>query len=412
MLVDGLTLLGNSEITNVQIEQVTAFPTTNLGQGRLIYLSLAVGGEQPGLYISEANNTWVPVGNITDLVAGTGMIVNTVNGVSTLSVNTAVLGAVVYQGTWNALTNTPALTSSTGIKGQYYTVSVGGTRNLDGVTVFQIGDMVIYSGVSWDKIDGAANEVRSVAGRTGDVLLSTADLAEASNLFYTDARARAALSVTGGALSYNQATGVLSYTATALTSSAISTALGYTPLGNASTVTAATSTKVTYNSQGVITAAGALIASDIPSLDYSKITSGKPTTIAGYGLTDVYTKTEINNAISASSGNKQTVRSTTPGELVVNLGTVRLYPAATMTLSNIFGAVNTASTGADIKIDVKKNGVSILNGNLITIIKDTYKSAVLTNTTQVTVDDFITVDIIQVGSTTPGSDLVVTIYYT
>jgi hypothetical protein len=235
MLADGLTLLGNSEITNVQIEQVTAFPTTNLGQGRLIYLSVAVGGEQPGLYISEANSTWVPVGNITDLVAGTGMIVNTVNGISTLSVNTAVLGAVIYQGTWNALTNTPTLTSSVGTKGQYYTVSVGGTRDLDGSTVFQIGDMVIYSGTSWDKIDGAANEVRSVAGRTGDVLLSTADLAEASNLFYTDARARAALSVTGGALSYNQATGVLSSTATSLTSSAIITALTFTP-ANSSTL--------------------------------------------------------------------------------------------------------------------------------------------------------------------------------
>lgn len=37
----------------------------------------------------------------------------------------------------------------------------------------------------------------------------------------------------------------------------------------------------------------ALVASDIPSLDWSKITTGKPTTISGYGITDAYTKSEV-----------------------------------------------------------------------------------------------------------------------
>ncbi len=35
-----------------------------------------------------------------------------------------------------------------------------------------------------------------------------------------------------------------------------------------------------------------LSSANIPSLDWSKITSGKPTTLAGYGITDAYTKTE------------------------------------------------------------------------------------------------------------------------
>jgi hypothetical protein len=82
-----------------------------------------------------------------------------------------------------------------------------------------------------------------------------------------------------------------------------------------------------------------------------------------------------------------------------------------MTLNSVFAAVNTSSVGADITVDVKKNGVSILGGSLITITQGTYKSAVLTNTTQVTINDYLTVDIIQVGSTTSGSDLVVTLYY-
>lgn len=51
-------------------------------------------------------------------------------------------------------------------------------------------------------------------------------------------------------------------------------------------VTPGTSTKVTYDSKGRITAGNGLMASDIPALDWSKITTGLPTTLAGYGITD------------------------------------------------------------------------------------------------------------------------------
>lgn len=44
--------------------------------------------------------------------------------------------------------------------------------------------------------------------------------------------------------------------------------------------------KVTVNVKGLVTGGGALAASDIPSLDWGKIVSGKPTTLAGYGITD------------------------------------------------------------------------------------------------------------------------------
>ena len=40
---------------------------------------------------------------------------------------------------------------------------------------------------------------------------TTADLTENTNLYYTDARSRASISVTGGALSYNSGTGVITY---------------------------------------------------------------------------------------------------------------------------------------------------------------------------------------------------------
>jgi hypothetical protein len=51
-------------------------------------------------------------------------------------------------------------------------------------------------------------------------------------------------------------------------------------------VTAGTYPKVTVDSKGRVTAGQSLSASDIPNLDWSKITSGKPTTLSGYGITD------------------------------------------------------------------------------------------------------------------------------
>lgn len=49
---------------------------------------------------------------------------------------------------------------------------------------------------------------------------------------------------------------------------------------------AGTYPKVTINAKGLVTGGAALVAADIPSLDWSKITSGKPTTLGGYGITD------------------------------------------------------------------------------------------------------------------------------
>lgn len=41
----------------------------------------------------------------------------------------------------------------------------------------------------------------------------------------------------------------------------------------------------------------ALVSEDIPNLAWSKITSGTPTTIGGYGITDAYTKTEVDTSL-------------------------------------------------------------------------------------------------------------------
>jgi hypothetical protein len=57
-------------------------------------------------------------------------------------------------------------------------------------------------------------------------------------------------------------------------------------------ISTGTATKITFNSKGLVTHAATLLASDIPNLDWSKITTGKPTTIHEYGITDAYTKVD------------------------------------------------------------------------------------------------------------------------
>ena len=116
-------------------------------------------------------------------------------------------GDLNYQGAWNASTNSPTLTSSTGTKGYYYVVSVAGTTNLDGITDWQVGDWAIFNGSVWQKVDNT-DAVTSVNGFTGAVVLTTTNVAEGTNEYFTQARARQSLSA-GTGISYDNTTGVI-----------------------------------------------------------------------------------------------------------------------------------------------------------------------------------------------------------
>jgi hypothetical protein len=123
----------------------------------------------------------------------------------------SVAGGLSYQGTWNASTNTPTLTSSVGTNGYYYIVATAGSTNLNGITDWQIGDWLMFNGSVWQKID-QSNLVTSVNGQTGAVSLTTTDISEGTNQYYLDSRARSALSA-GTGISYSSATGVITNSA-------------------------------------------------------------------------------------------------------------------------------------------------------------------------------------------------------
>lgn len=87
----------------------------------------------------------------------------------------SVVGALEYQGTWNANTNSPTLADGTGTQGFYYKVSTAGATSLDGNAGWHVGDLAIFDGTVWDKVDNY-EAVVTVAGRTGAIVLGETDI--------------------------------------------------------------------------------------------------------------------------------------------------------------------------------------------------------------------------------------------
>jgi hypothetical protein len=137
------------------------------------------------------------------ILEGFGKLQNQIN---------ALIGGSIYQGVWDAATNTPTLVSSVGTDGYYYIVNVAGNTNLNGITNWNVGDWAIFHGGVWQKVDNT-DAVVSVNGYTGAVSLVSSDIAEGlTNLYFTNTRARQALSLTttgsSGAATYDNTTGV------------------------------------------------------------------------------------------------------------------------------------------------------------------------------------------------------------
>ena len=156
----------------------------------------------------NANNVSITGGSISGATVS-GYIPTTekatANGVATLDgsgtvpisqLPAAVLGALSYQGTWNANTNTPTLVSSSGTKGYYYVVSVAGSTNLNGITDWQVGDWAVFNGTAWQKIDNT-DAVTSVNGYTGTVVLTNTDISGFGTMSTQNANS---VAITGGTI--------------------------------------------------------------------------------------------------------------------------------------------------------------------------------------------------------------------
>ncbi len=130
-------------------------------------------------------NFAIPRGAGVNSGGSVGQVLTKASGTDYDTTWTTITGTLNYQGTWNASTNTPTLTSSVGTNGYYYVVNVAGSTNLNGITDWQIGDWAIFNGSVWQKLD-QTDVVTSVNGQTGAVVLTANDVGALSNVTSTD----------------------------------------------------------------------------------------------------------------------------------------------------------------------------------------------------------------------------------
>jgi hypothetical protein len=163
---------GTISISAIPWSIVTSTPTTIAGYG----ITLTSTNVTTALGYTPVNST----------------LVGAVSGIATLDssgkltssqIPSSLVGALNYQGTWNASTNTPTLASGTGTKGYYYKVNTAGTTTIDTISQWFVGDLIIFDGTVWDRVVGEATNVYSFNTRSGAVTLTSSDVTTA--LTYT-----------------------------------------------------------------------------------------------------------------------------------------------------------------------------------------------------------------------------------
>ena len=195
-------LLSAGDVTGPASAVANNFAAFNMTTGKLIKDS----GYNASSFATAAQGTLADtavqpgsLGSAAYLTAGAA------NGVATLDAGGKVptsqipqMGDLNYQGTWNASTNTPTLTSSSGTKGFYYVVSVAGSTNLNGITDWKVGDWAVFNGSVWEKIDNT-DAVTSVNGYTGTVVLTAGDVgAQPAGTYVTSVGATSPVTSSGG----------------------------------------------------------------------------------------------------------------------------------------------------------------------------------------------------------------------
>ena len=161
MLIDKITLLPGSEIINARIEFGLALPINPLA-GRLFFLTEAINSQiSAGLYVYDGT-AWRN-GDISEIVAGSGISGGGTSGVITVSVDTGTV----------AMLNSPTFTGTVSLPS---TTSIGNVSNLElgyldgvssGIQSQLNGKLNLSGGTMTGNIVMSADKVVSVPTPTG-----------------------------------------------------------------------------------------------------------------------------------------------------------------------------------------------------------------------------------------------------
>lgn len=290
------------------------------------------------------------------------------------------IGALVYQGTWDAATNTPTLTSSVGTKGFYYVVNVAGSTNLNGITSWNIGDYAVFNGAVWEKIDNT-DAVTSVNGQTGTVVLTAADVGAISGNTYVIA----GTGLSGG----GQLTGnvTLNLANTAVVAGSYGDAANVSVIGvdAQGRITSATSTPIAI-SVGAVSGA-------VPNT-VNILTSGLAS--GGGALTGNVTITVNDIPVANVTGAVPNTRTVSAGGLLSGGGNLASNVTISLTdvpLANVTGAGTMASQNA--------NAVAITGGtiNNTSQIDGTYANVNITSVVSTFPNSYLTNSAVTIGNT-------------
>lgn len=223
-------------------------------------------------------------------------------------------------------------------------VNKGGTN----ITSYTTGDILYASGsTTLSKLNGNTTTtkkfLKSVATTSGTATAPAWDTLAASdipNLSWSKITSDKPTTLSGYGITdaatsgHTQAvnkggTNITSYTVGDILYASGSTTLAKLA-GNTTTTKKFLKSVATTSGTAVAPAWDTLVAADIPNLDWSKITSGKPTTLSGYGITD-----------AAASGHTQAVNKGGTNITSYAVGDI-LYASGTATLSKLTG--NTSTT--------------------------------------------------------------------
>jgi hypothetical protein len=250
---------GGTRIESIALENFTDsakgskinFWTTPVGSvvSQLVASVNSVGLLANGIQFSTDSTLQTTAGiPLTQKGVAQGVATLGVDGrLTTEQIPSSLAGAIVFQGGWNASTNTPTLSNGTGTTGYQYIVTTPGNRNLGaGNVAYVAGDTITYGSGVWNYVQGTS-PISSVSGNlhmvvgptTGAVVIGidATPNATAGTIISRDASGNFQANTITAALSGQATSAITAATVTAGTQSAITSVGTLTSLAVTGNVT-------------------------------------------------------------------------------------------------------------------------------------------------------------------------------